>query len=159
MTTGIIKTDNGQTNLPAASFSGLIDRVFQHNLNRFFEDDFWGFNGINRQNQVPVNITETDKSYELQLVAPGLKKEDFKISLEGDLLTISHEHKEENSHENKTERWLRKEYRMQTFSRSFNLDEKLDSNKISAQYRDGILHLNLPKKEGAQRLFKTIEIK
>ena len=64
-----------------------------------------------------------------------------------------------NSQENKTERWLRKEYRMQTFSRSFNLDEKLDSNKISAQYRDGILHLNLPKKEGAQRLFKTIEIK
>ena len=159
MTTGIIKTDNGHTSLPAASFSGLIDRVFQRNLSRFFEDDFWGFSGINQQYHVPVNITETDNSYEMQLVAPGLKKEDFKVNLEGDLLTISYEHKEENSTENKGGRWLRKEYRVQAFSRSFTLDEKLDSNKISAQYRDGILHLNLPKKEGAQRLFKTIEIK
>jgi len=159
MTTGIIKTDNGHASLPAASFSGLMDRVFQKNLNRFFEDDFWGFNGINQQYNVPVNLTETDKSYEMQLVAPGLKKEDFKITLEGDLLTVSFDHKEENSAENKNERWLRKEYRVQSFSRSFTLDDKLEPNKISAQYRDGVLHLSLPKKEGAQRLFKTIEIK
>ncbi|HMX38155.1 MAG TPA: Hsp20/alpha crystallin family protein, partial [Ferruginibacter sp.] len=115
--------------------------------------------GINQQYHVPVNITETDNSYEMQLVAPGLKKEDFKVNLEGDLLTISYEHKEENSTENKGGRWLRKEYRVQAFSRSFTLDEKLDPNKISAQYLDGVLHLSLPKKEGAQRLFKTIEIK
>lgn len=159
MTTGIIKTENGNASLPATSFSGLIDRVFQKNLSRFFEDDFWGFNGINQQYSVPVNLTETDKSYEMELVAPGLKKEDFKLSLEGDLLTVSYEHKEETKQENKNERWLRKEYRMQSFSRSFNLDDTLDPNKITARYQDGVLHVSLAKKEGAQRLYKTIEIK
>lgn len=159
MTTGIIKRDNGRASLPATSFSGLVDQVFQKNLSRFFEDDFWGFNGVNQQYNVPVNLSETDKSYEMQLIAPGLRKEDFKVSLEGDLLTVSFEHKEENSLENKNERWLKQEYRMQSFSRSFNLDETLDPNKITAKYVDGVLHLSLPKKEGMQRLYKTIDIK
>ncbi len=159
MTTGIIKRENGRTNLPAASFSGLADQVFQKNLSRFFEDDFWGFNGVTQQYSVPVNLGETDKTYEMQLVAPGLKKEDFKITLDGDLLTVSFEHKEENNQENKNERWLKKEYKTQSFSRSFNLDDTLDANKISAKYVDGVLNVSLPKKEGAQRPYKTIEIK
>ena len=159
MTTGIIKRDNGRASLPATSFSGLVDQVFQKNLSHFFEDDFWGFNGVNQQYNVPVNLSETDKSYEMQLVAPGLKKEDFKVSLEGDLLTVSFEHKEENSQENKSERWLKKEYKTQSFTRSFNLDDTLDANKIAARYVDGVLHVSLPKKEGVQRLSKTIEIK
>ena len=159
MTTGIIKRENGHTSLPATSFSGLVDRVFQNNLNRLFEDDFWGFNGVAQRNNVPVNIVETDKTYEIQLMAPGLKKEHFKLSLEADLLTISFENKEESSEENKTERWLTKEYKTQSFSRSFTLADILDANKISATYKDGVLCVTLPKKDGAQRLFKTIEIK
>ena len=159
MTTGIIKKDNGRASLPATSFSGLVDQVFQKNLSRFFEDDFWGFNGVNQQFFVPVNLSETDKSYEMQLVAPGFKKEDFKVSLEGDLLTVSFEQKEEESQESKNERWLKKEYRTQSFSRSFNLDDTLDPNKITARYVDGVLHLSLPKKEGMQKLYKTIDIK
>ena len=159
MTTGIIKRENGHTSLPAASFSGLVDRVFQNNLNRIFEDDFWGFNGVAQNNNVPVNIVETDNTYEMQLMAPGLKKEHFKLSLEGDLLTISFEQKEENKQENKNERWLKKEYKTQSFSRSFTLADILDANKISATYKEGVLYVTLPKKDSAQRLFKTIEIK
>ena len=158
MTTGILKK-NGQTNLPAVPFTGLVERVFQNNLNRFFEDGFWGFNGMEQRNHVPVNIRETDKAYELQLVAPGLRKENFRINLEGDLLTVSCEQREESNNESKTGAWVTKEFGLQSFSRSFTLDESVDATRISAEYKDGILHLMLPKKEGVQRLFKTIEIK
>jgi HSP20 family protein len=158
MTTGIIKR-NGQSNQPAAPFTGMVERVFQNNLNRFFEDSLWGFNGVEQHNNVPVNIRETDGAYELQLIAPGLKKENFKVSLEGDLLTVSFENKENNNNEKKNDYWITREHRMQSFSRSFTVDNSLDVNGITAEYKDGLLYLTLPKKEGAQRLFKNIEIK
>ncbi len=88
-----------------------------------------------------------------------MRKEDFKINAEGDLLTISFEHKEENKEENKNQRWLRKEYKTQSFSRSFTLDDSFDVNKITARYTDGILHLTLPRKEGTRRVSRNIEIK
>lgn len=153
----LMKRANGS--MPATTFSGLVDKFFQNNVNRIFDDEFWGFNGIPQNVSVPVNVRETDVSYELQLVAPGLRKEDFVVSLNGDLLTVSFEQKEETSQENKERGWLRKEYQKRSFSRSFSLDEAIDANKIDAKYTDGILHLTLPKKEGAQSLSRTIEIK
>jgi HSP20 family protein len=128
-------------------------------LSRFFDDDFWGFNGSLTSRQVPVNIRETDKTYEMEVVAPGLRKEDFNVSISENMLTVSFEHKEENKEENKSEGYLRQEYRMQAFSRSFTLDDTVDAEKISAQYKDGVLHLSLPKKEGAQRIAKSIQVK
>ena len=145
--------------MPATTFSGLVDKIFQNNVNRLFDDDFWGFTNVARNVNVPVNVQETDKSYELELVAPGLRKEDFKVNLHGDTLTVSFEHQEEQNQEDKQGNWLRREYRKQSFSRSFNLDEAIDAGKINAQYTDGILHLTLPKKEGEQPLTRTIEIK
>jgi len=153
----LMKRTNG--NMPATTFSGLVDRLFQNNVNRFFDDDFWGFNGLPQNVNAPVNIRETDKSYELQLVAPGLKKDDFKVNVSGDLLTVSFEQKEERNQENKEEGWLRKEYQKRSFVRSFSLDDAIDANKIDATYADGVLHLTMPKKEGAQSISRTIEIK
>jgi len=155
----IMKKGNG-SDMPAPStFTGYVDRLFQDNLNRFFHDDFWGFSGLQQQNNVPVNIRETDKNYELNLVAPGLKKEDFHLDVSDDMLTVSFEHKEENSKENKEQGWLRREYRMQSFNRSFNLDNTVDANKITAEYHDGVLRLTLPKKDGARKMSRSIEIK
>lgn len=159
MTTNIIKQNNGTSTVPARQFNSWVDQLLHDNLNRFFNDDFWGFSGVNQQGNVPVNLRETDKTYEMSLVAPGLRKEDFKLNVIDNLLTISYEQKEEQNNQNKEEGWLRKEYRMQSFSRSFSLDDSVDANKISASYDNGILHLTLPKKESAQRLTKTIEIK
>ena len=159
--TNIMKRENGGARVAPNAFGGLIDQIFQDNLGRFFDDTAFGFNG-NRslsRNQVPVNVKETDKSYEMDIVAPGLRKEDFKISVSGDMLTVTFEHKEETNQENKDEGWLRKEFRMQSFSRSFSLDDSVDMNKIAASYKDGLLHLSLPKKEGAQRVNRSIEIK
>jgi len=155
----LMKRSNGHSNVPATGFSGMVDKIFQDNLSRFFDDGFWGFNGLDRSANVPVNVRQTDKSYELELVAPGLRKEDFKININGDMLTVSFDHREENNQERKDECWLRKEYRMRSFSRSFNLDDTVDVNKISAKYSDGILQLSLPVKEGAQPISRTIEIK
>lgn len=160
----IMKRNNGNGSQLATSkslmpFGGLVDSVFNNTLSRFFNDDFWGFNGIVSSSQVPVNIRETDKTYEMEVVAPGLRKEDFNVSISDNMLTVSFEHKQENKEENKSEGYLRQEYRMQSFSRSFTLDDTVDADKISAQYKDGVLHLSLPKKEGAQKITKSIEIK
>jgi len=145
--------------MPATTFSGLVDRLFQNNVNRIFDDSFWGVNGVSQQVNVPVNIKETDKSYELQLVAPGHKKDDFKVSMSGDVLTVGFEQKEEHSQENNEEGWLRKEYQMRSFTRTFHLDETIDAGRIEARYTDGILHVSIPKKDGAQSVSRTIEIK
>lgn len=157
--TTLMKRNTGNGNMPATSLGSLVDKVFRNDLARFFDDDYWGFAGLDRSVNVPVNMRETDKTYELELVAPGLKKELFNVNVSGDMLTISFENKEENKQQDKEQGWLRKEYRMQSFSRSFNLDDTIDANKITAGYKDGILHLSLPKKDGAQRITRTIEIK
>ena len=159
MKTSIIKRNNGNSAMPARTANNWVDQLFQENLNRFFDDDFWGFNRINQQMNVPVNLRETDQSYEMSLIAPGLRKEDLKLNVSRDLLTISYEQKEEHKEEKAEEGWLKKEFQMQSFSRSFTLDDSVDVNKISASYDNGVLHLSLPKKENAQRISKTIEIK
>ena len=154
----IIKRENGRQ---PATFGSVVDQIFQNNLNRFFDDEFWGFNGINKSpnlTQVPVNIRETDKTYELELSAPGLQKQDFKLNLEGDTLTISAEHTEENRNEDKNEGWFRKEFKKGQFVRTFNLDDTVDPGKISARYQDGILYLSIPKKEHAQKVTRSIDI-
>ena len=92
-----------------------------------------------------VNIKEAEDRYELQLIAPGLKKEDFLINVDKNLLTVSFEQKEQE--EQSTEKWIRQEFRMRSFKRSFSLTEKIDAQGISAIYENGILQLVLPKKE------------
>lgn len=156
MTTSLIRRNN---TVPSKPVSGWVDRLLNENLNRFFNDDFWGFSGVEHPVQVPVNLRETDKTYELELVAPGLKKEDLKLSVSNNQLTISFEQKEENKQENQSEGWLRSEYRMQSFTRNFTLDDSVDANKIDAAYNNGILQVTLPKKENAQRISKTIQVK
>lgn len=157
----IMKRNNGNSSLATTGtvmpFGGLVDNILQNSLNRFFDDDSWGFNGVS--SRVPVNIRETDKTYEMDVVAPGLRKEDFTVSIDNNMLTVSFEHKEEDKEENKQDGYLRQEYRMQSFSRSFTLDDTVNADKITAQYNDGVLHVSLPKKEGAQKITKNIEVK
>ncbi|MBX6379536.1 MAG: Hsp20/alpha crystallin family protein [Thermoflavifilum aggregans] len=118
------------------SFSQLLDE--------FFGDDW--FRGVQTGTRVPaVNIHETNTSYELELAAPGLKKSDFKISVDGDVLTISAEKKEEK--EEKHRKVTRREFNFTSFSRSFTLPDSVDVDKIKASYEDGVLKLELPKKE------------
>ena len=154
----IIKRENG--NQPA-TFGSVVDQIFQNNLDRFFDDEFWGFNGLKRspgQTMVPVNIRETDKTYEMELSAPGLKKQDFRLDLAGDTLTVSAEHVEESRKEDRNGGWYRKEFKKGQFTRTFNLDDTVDAGKIEARYENGILYLSIPKKEHAQKVTRSIEI-
>jgi HSP20 family protein len=94
----------------------------------------------------------------MELYAPGLKKSDFHLDIEGDTLTVSFENKTENKEEDKQKGWFRQEYRMQSFSRSFSLGDTVDTAKIAARYENGVLYLQLPKKEDAQRISRSVEI-
>jgi HSP20 family protein len=104
----------------------------------------------------PVNIHETTDAYHLELSAPGRIKEDFKLSLDNGQLTISFEKKEENRTEDyKT---IRKEFSFRSFKRSFNLDDRIDTNGIQAKYENGVLKLLLPKTEEKKESVKQINV-
>ncbi|HEV2479607.1 MAG TPA: Hsp20/alpha crystallin family protein [Puia sp.] len=150
----IIKKEDGRQ----ATFGTAMDQLFQQNLNRFFDDSFWGGSGMQMHNQVPVNVRETDKNYEVELIAPGLKKQDFSLEFSGDNLIVSFDHKEESNDHDDKNRWLRREYRRQSFTRTFTMDETIDADKVSAHYDNGVLQITLPKKPQAQKVSRTINI-
>lgn len=97
-----------------------------------------------------VNIMESDDSFEVEVAAPGKTKEDFNIELDNDVLTISSESKKENETSSENGRFTRKEFSYSNFKRAFSLPETVDSQKISAAYKDGVLQISLPKKEEAK---------
>ena len=92
-----------------------------------------------------VNIREGKDSYHIELAAPGLKREDFSIEVHGNIITISSEQKDEKKEEK--ENYTRKEFSYSSFKRSFTLPETVNQDKINAKYEDGLLILDLPKKE------------
>lgn len=104
-----------------------------------------------------VNISETDKKYQIDLSAPGFDKKDFKIEVNDNTLTISNEQKEEKKEEDKS--YSRREFYYCNFSRSFILPETADSSKIGAEYKNGILEISIPKKEKAENPARLINVK
>ena len=104
----------------------------------------------------PVNITDQTANYLVELSAPGYTKADFAVKLDNNVLTVSTEKKEERTTE--TDKMIRKEFGFKSFKRSFTLNEKIDSENISAKYESGILKLELPKKEIANAGAKDINI-
>lgn len=122
--------------------------------NEWFDGGLWG-----RTMNIPaVNITEQNDQYLVSLAAPGLKKDDFKIDVDGNMLTISSE--KEESKEEKDKKFTRKEYNYSSFSRSFTLPEEVEKEKIEAKYEDGVLKVSLPRKvEAKKESAKQIAVK
>lgn len=104
-----------------------------------------------------VNIAENKDAYEIELAAPGLSKEDFRINVENDVLTISAEKKSEAVDENK--RYSKREYSYTSFARSFTLPDSIDHARINANYKEGVLHITIGKKEEAKAVAHLIEVK
>ncbi|MEO6490407.1 MAG: Hsp20/alpha crystallin family protein [Ferruginibacter sp.] len=124
----------------AKSFDGMMKdfiNEFPAAVNKTVREDVLHF--------PPVNIVEKGNKYQLEIAAPGFEKADFNVKLEGKTLTISTEKKE--STVDTTEKIIRKEFSYKAINRSFTIDEKIDSENISARYENGILFLELPKKE------------
>src|SRR5258705_2651607 len=135
------------------TFNNLVDDLF-FELPVLFKNEF---NNSGRKTFIPANVKETEKTYQLEVVAPGFEKTDFIINVDQNLLTISVEKKEEVNKEN--EKQIRREYSYRSFKRSFTLDEKIDATNIEASYINGVLTLNLPKKEAVKVSATKIVIK
>ena len=103
-----------------------------------------------------VNIYENETSFVIELAAPGLKKEDFQINLKKDMLSVWAEVKKDEAQVAKD--FTRKEFDYSSFARSFNLPETADGDKITAEYKDGILSININKKDDAKLQHKEIVV-
>lgn len=135
-------------------------------VNNFFDDfitkDLFDWTERNfaalGSNLPSVNLKETETKIEVELAAPGMKRDDFKVEIDNDILMISSEKEVEK--EEKKENYIRREFNYQTFNRTFSLPDTIDDNKIEANYKDGILHVVVQKKEGVKkRALKNIPIK
>lgn len=147
---GSLVGKDSKTNFP--SWSNLLDDFFSGDLHSAFNSNF------NTGITLPkVNIKESIDSYNVEMAVPGLKKSDFNIDLDNQILSISTNIKEEK--EEKGENYTRREFGYSSFKRSFTLPESVDTDKIKANYEDGILHIIMPKKEEAkQKPSRSIKI-
>jgi len=130
-------------------YNGWIDEFFNELPSAFGKT-------FNESFTPQVNIKETNDAYQLTFLTPGRNKEDFKINIEKNLLTVSSEMKEEQVQEN--ENHIRREFSLQSFKRTFTLDEKIEAEKIEAKYENGLLTLTLPKKEEVKIAAKEISV-
>lgn len=121
-----------------------------------FINDLPSFNKKTSDSSPLVNITETKEAFNLELFAPGRKKEDFKINVDKNLLIISSEVEEAPKEENQLV--VRKEFAVGKFKRSFTINDKISTDKIEAKYENGLLKIVLPKNE-VVLTSKSIEIK
>jgi len=115
---------------------------------RFLSPRLFDFSGdaFDFANRVPsVNITENEKEFKIEMAAPGLERNDFKVEVEDGVLCISSEKEKESKEEKKN--YTRREYSYNSFSRSFTLPDNSSPDKIDAKYENGVLNITLPKKE------------
>ena len=140
-----------------------IDDVFNGIFPEFISTShknkvFPSFIATNHMNKgIPaVNTKESDKSYEIELVAPGINKDEFNINIDEGVLSVSYE--SETSTEEEKENYMTKEFGYSSFSRSFKLPDNVNGDKISAKYENGILKLELPKIKEAKKSPKMITV-
>jgi HSP20 family protein len=135
---------NTYSNANFPTLSNWLDDIFNRDLPSVFTSNF------NTGITLPkVNIKETSDAFMVEMAVPGLKKSDFHIDLDNEILSISTETKEENEHNE--ENYTRREFGYASFKRTFNLPESVNDEKIHANYEDGILSILLPKKEEAKQ--------
>jgi HSP20 family protein len=123
---------------PSGSLNKWIDTLFNTTLADAIGTDF-------TTSSPSVNVIEHDKHFNMQLAAPGLEKKDFNIRVENDYLVISAENKSE-SEETVKPNFTRREFNYASFKRSFQLDDNINREGITATYENGVLHITLPKK-------------
>ena len=133
-------------------------------IDRFFDTDLfdWTSKNYSRTNTTlpSVNVKESDNEFSIEVAAPGFDKTDFKIEVHNDVLTVSSEKQTENETKDESERYTKREFSYQSFSRSFSLPLTADGDKVEAVYDKGILTVSIPKKEEAKpKAPRAIEIK
>lgn len=141
---------NPSNNKKNSLIPGFID-VFDSVLDDTFFSD-------RMMTRVPaVNISESKENYHIELAAPGLKKEDFKLSLERNVLSISVEKTNQDTQQERN--YNKREFSYTSFVRSFTLPDSADENSIEAKYNDGVLGIDIAKREEAKMQSRQIDIK
>lgn len=147
----LVKFSNGNK---SQALSPLFNDVFES----FFNTDPYVSDRL--ISRVPaVNIAESENEYHIELAVPGMKKEDFKINLDKNILSISAESKNENEETTRDKKYNRREYSYNSFVRTFTLPDSADYANISAEYADGILEVSVAKKEDAKVQSREISIR
>lgn len=138
----LVKFNNRKNEMPTfPTFSNFFDSLFE----REFPDVF----KTKAYYTVPaVNVIENKDSFQLELAAPGMNKNDFKLNLNNDVLSIKVE--KENEKEENENNYMRKEFSYSSFERSFTLPDSVNSDNINAAYENGVLKISIPKKEEAK---------
>ena len=132
--------------VPVKTNSNWLPSIF----NDFFENEWLAKTGVTAP---AINVIENDKDYKVEMAAPGMTKDDFKVNVdENNNLTICMEKKEEKKEEKKDKKYLRRE---------FSYSKNVEKDKISAKVEHGILSIEIPKmkEEEKQKTFKAIEVK
>jgi HSP20 family protein len=137
---------------PEVTMSIIKRNEFPSVFDDLFNRDLWNWgltnNSVTNTTLPAVNIRETNDHYLVEMAAPGMRKEDFKVELDGNVLSISSEKSEENETKEQEQRYTRREFSYQSFQRTFQLQKDVvDIDKIEAKYENGVLHLLIPKKE------------
>jgi len=145
----LVKFNNGHR-------TQAVNAHFNDVFNSVLNDSFFG-KAAPAHKSPAVNIAETKGAFEIEIAAPGLKKEDFKISLDKNTLSVAVEVKKQDDADLK--KYNKKEFNFTSFSRSFTLPQSVDQSQIGAEYTDGILTLTLAKKEEAKLQTREIEVR
>lgn len=132
-------------------------------FNNFIDDFFYdlpsvkseAFNNETKKQFVPSNVIETEAEYKLEMLVPGFNKEDIKIDLDKNILTISADVK---PLEGEAQKFIRKEYEFKSFKRSFTVSKNIEVQNIEAAYNNGVLTVSLPKKADVKEPVKNISV-
>lgn len=124
-----------------------LPAIFDDFLTRDLFRPSFGTTGVSTP---AVNIIETGDDFRLEMVAPGMKKENFNVELQNDILTVSYDHEDNRQGERRDWKYRTHEYNYHSFTRSFSLPETVEAGSIQAKYEDGILKVTLPKRDEAK---------
>ncbi|MCC7465027.1 MAG: Hsp20/alpha crystallin family protein [Saprospiraceae bacterium] len=139
--------------LPATKFftNGFFDEFFNRGVGELIGND-------SLVSQPAVNVSESTEAFHIDVAAPGFDKPDFTLNIENGYLVVTAKREEKTEENNEKNRFLRREFRYESFKRSFKLPNSVNQDAISAVYEKGLLHIALPKKEEAKPVSKTIQI-
>jgi HSP20 family protein len=151
----LTRRDGGSSNRSHSGFPSVFS-----DRDRFFDSDFWGMPMLRSQqmmaNLPATNIRENEKDYSIEVAAPGMKKDDFNIDVNDGMLTVSSQKEEEKKEEE--DNYTRREYNYSSFTRSFRLPDSINEDEIKASYKDGVLHLTIPKGKEKDQPRKKIKV-
>jgi len=141
-----------------APINGIRKSAYKDVLGSLFNPEPYLSGNLVSRNPA-VNIAETETDFHIELAAPGLRKENFKINIDKEQLIISAGHENDPSENAAAKKYNRKEFNFSSFSRIFTLPESADQNNVLAEYSDGILFITIGKKEEAKIQSRAISVK